>query len=51
MQDQFVILNVPPSDDISAFVLSDAIGERYCRLFAPNLAILAYLFINNSISI
>ena len=41
MQDQFVILNVPPSDDISGFVQSDAIGERYCRLFAPNLAILA----------
>ena len=41
MQDQFVILNVPPSDDISGFVQSDAIGERYCRLSAPNLAILA----------
>ena len=35
MQEQFVILDIPPSDDISA------IGERFCRLFASNLAILA----------
>ena len=41
MQDHFVILNFPPSDDISGFVQSDAIGDIYCRLFAPNLAILA----------
>ena len=41
MQDHFVILNSPPSDDISCFVQSDAIGDKYCRLFAPNLAILA----------
>ena len=41
MQDHFVILNFPPSDDISGFVQSDAIGDKYCRLSAPNLAILA----------
>ena len=41
MQDHFVILNSPPSDAISCFVQSDANGERYCRLSAPNLAILA----------
>ena len=41
MQEQFVILDIPPSDDILAFVYSDAIGERFCRLTAPNLAILA----------
>ena len=45
MQDQYVILNVPPSYDISGFVQSDVIGERYCRLSAPNLAILAKLFL------
>ena len=41
MQEQFVILDIPPSDDILAFVYSDAIGERFCRLTVPNLAILA----------
>ena len=41
MQEQFVILDIPPSDDILAFVYSDAIGERFYRLTAPNLAILA----------
>ena len=41
MQEQFVILDIPPSDDILVFVYSDAIGERFCRLTAPNLAILA----------
>ena len=41
MQEQFVILDIPPSDDILAFVYLDAIGERFCRLTAPNLAILA----------
>ena len=41
MQEQFVILDIPPSDGILAFVYSDAIGERFCRLTAPNLAILA----------
>ena len=41
MQEQFVILDIPPPDDISAFVHSDAIGERFCRLTASNLAILA----------
>ena len=41
MQDHFVILNSPPSDDISCFVQSDANGDRCYRLFAPNLAILA----------
>ena len=41
MQEQFVILDIPPPDDISAFVHSDATGERFCRLTASNLAILA----------
>ena len=41
MQEQFVILDIPPPDDISAFVHSDAIGERFYRLTASNLAILA----------
>ena len=41
LQDHFVILNSPPSDAISCFFQSDANGERYCRLSAPNLAILA----------
>ena len=41
MQEQFVILDIPPPDEISAFVHSDAIGERFCRLTASNLAILA----------
>ena len=41
MKEQFVILNAPPSDTISCFVLSDVNGESVCRLSAPNLAILA----------
>ena len=41
MQDQFVILKILPSDDISTFVYSDAIGEIFCRLIASNLIILA----------
>ena len=41
MQEQFVILDIPPSDDILAFFYLNAIGERFCRLIAPNLAILA----------
>ena len=41
MQEQFVILDIPPFDDISAFVHSDAIGERFCRLSASSLVILA----------
>ena len=41
MQEQFVILDIPPPDDISAFVHSNASGERFCRLTASNLAILA----------
>ena len=41
MQEQFVILDIPLFDDILAFVYLDAIGERFCRLTASNLAILA----------
>ena len=41
MQEQFVILNSPPSDTISCYVQSDVNGDRFCRLSAPNLAILA----------
>ena len=41
MQEQFVILNSPPSDTISCYVQSDVNGESVCRLSAPNLAILA----------
>ena len=40
MNEQFVILNAPPSDTISCFVLSDVNGESVCKLAAPNLAIL-----------
>ena len=40
MKEQFVILNAPPSDNVYCFVLSDANGESFCRLAAPNLAIL-----------
>ena len=40
-QEHFVILENPPSNEISAFVYSDAIGENFCRLTASNLAILA----------
>ena len=47
MQEYFVILENPPSDEISAFVYSNAIGENFCRLTASNLATLAQLFINN----
>ena len=41
MQEHFVILENPPSNDISAFVYSDAIGQNFSRLTASNLAILA----------
>ena len=41
MQEHFVILENPPSDVILAFVYSDAIGEKFCRLTASDLAILA----------
>ena len=41
MHEQFVILDIPPPDDISASVHSDATGERFCRLTASNFAILA----------
>ena len=43
MQENFVILERSPSDVVSAFVYSDAIGENFCRLIAANLAILAWL--------
>ena len=46
MKEQFVILNAPPSDTVSCFVLSDVNGESVCRLAAPNLAILdQWLFV------
>ena len=41
MQENFVILENSPSNVVSAFVYSDAIGENFCRLTATNLAILA----------
>ena len=47
MQDHFVILNSPSSDDISCFVKSDANGDRYCRLSTPNLVILAQLLFSS----
>ena len=41
MQEDFVILDMVPSDVISSFVYSDTIGENFCRLTVTNLAILA----------
>jgi len=41
MQEDFVILDISPSDVISSFVYYDANGENFCRLTTTNLAILA----------
>ena len=41
MQENFVIMDNSPSDVVSNFVYSDAMGENFCRLTASNLAILA----------
>ena len=41
MQENFVIMDSSPSDVMSNFVYSDAMGEKFCRLTASNLAILA----------
>ena len=41
MQEDFVILDIAPSDVISSFVYSDTIEENFCKLTATNLAILA----------
>ena len=40
MQENFVIVDNSPSDVVSNFVYSDAMGENFCRLTASNLAIL-----------
>ena len=41
MQENFVIMDSSPSDVVSNFVYSDAMGENLCRLTANSLAILA----------
>ena len=41
MQENFVIMDSPPSDVMSNFVYLDAMGEKFYRLIASNLAILA----------
>ena len=41
MQENFVIMDSSPSDVVSDFVYSDAMGENLCRLTANGLAILA----------
>ena len=41
MQENFVIMDSPPSDVMSNFVYSNAMRENFCRLTASNLAILA----------
>ena len=41
MQENFVIMDSSPSDVVSDFVYSDAMGENLCRLTANSLAILA----------
>ena len=41
MQKNFVIMDSPPSDVVSNFVYSDAMGENFYKLTASNLAILA----------
>ena len=40
-QEEFVIFDVPPSDDISALVYANENGESFCRHVVANLAILA----------
>ena len=39
MQEDFVVFDISPSDEISFFVYSDVNGEIFCRLIATNLAI------------
>ena len=41
MQEDFVVFDISPSDEISSFVYSDVNGESFCRLIAINLAISA----------
>ena len=41
MQENFVIMDSSPSDVVSNFVYSGAMGENFCRLIASNLVILA----------
>ena len=41
MQENFVIMDSPPSNVMSNFVYSNAMGEKFYRLIASNLAILA----------
>ena len=41
MQENFVIMDSSPSDVVSNFVYSDAMGGNLCRLTTTNLAILA----------
>ena len=41
MQENFVIMNSSPSNIVSNFVYSDAMGENFCKLTVTNLAILA----------
>lgn len=41
MLEDFVVFDVPPSDDITALVYADKIGKSFCRHVNANLAILA----------
>lgn len=41
MQEDYVVFDISPSDEISSLVYSDVNGESFCRLTAANLAILA----------
>ena len=41
MQENFVIMDNFPSNVVSNFMYSDAMGENFCRLTVSNLAILA----------
>nr|POE66040.1 putative ribonuclease h protein [Quercus suber] len=38
--EEFLIFDVPPSDDVSALVYADEIGESFCRQVVANLTIL-----------
>lgn len=40
-QENFVIFDVPPSNDIAALVFADENGESFCKHVAANLAIFA----------
>ena len=49
MQDDYVVFDSSPFDDISSLVYFDVNGESFCRLTTTNLAILASPFNEYSI--